>query len=263
MFPVVLTIAGSDSSGGAGIQADLKTFAAHDVYGTCALTAVTAQNTREVRRVHALPPDLVTAQIDAVADDIDIHAVKIGVLADAAVASAVAAALTRRQLPNIVLDPVMRASDGRPLLAPGAIAIVRAALLPLALVVTPNAAEAAVLAGFDVVTPADARRAAERIRALGPRAVIVKGGHLRGDEVVDVLVDGTGCLELRGPRVAGGATHGTGCTFASALAAHLAHGRPLRAAAEQAKQYVAAAIGRGLAIGHGHGPLGHFEARRR
>jgi len=262
-MPTALTIAGSDSSAGAGIQADLKTFAAHGVYGTCAITAVTAQNTVGVRLVHELPPDVVTAQIEAVADDIEIQAVKIGMLAGPAIAGAVAASLRRHAWGAVVLDPVMTASRGGRLLSAEAFDVVRTELLSLALVVTPNAGEAAALAGMEVATVADARQAAARIRALGPRAVVVKGGHLREDEAVDVLLDETGYAELRGPRVIAGPAHGTGCTFAAAIAANLALGSALRPAVEQAKRYVAAALGRGLSIGRGHHPLDHFWAHHR
>src|SRR3972149_1241784 len=203
-MPTALTIAGSDSSAGAGVQADLKTFAAHGVYGTCAITAVTAQNTVGVRLVHELPPDVVTAQIEAVADDIEIQAVKIGMLAGPAIAGGVAARLRRHGWGAGVRDPGMTASRGG-----------RA---------TPTGGGAPPPAGMGVAPVADARQAAARIRALGPRAVVVKGGHLREDEAVDVLLDETGYAELRGPRVIAGSTHGTGCTFAAAIAANLALG---------------------------------------
>jgi len=253
-----LTIAGSDSSAGAGIQADLKTFAAHGVYGMSVVTAVTAQNTTGVRAIHEIPAEVVVSQIDAVADDIEIHATKIGMLATIAIVRAVIVSLGRWSLPNIVLDPVMIAKSGDPLLSHDAIALVRSDLLPLAAVVTPNAAEAAALADMPVTTAADARRAAERIRRLGPRAVIVKGGHLNEIDAVDVLLDEAGYHELRRPRVDTRATHGTGCTFAAAIAANLALGGSLHESADQAKQYVTAALHHGLAIGHGQGPLDHF-----
>lgn len=256
--PTALTIAGSDSSGGAGAQADLKTFAAHGVYGTSAITAITSQNTVGVRAIHELPADVVISQIDAVAEDLDIHATKTGMLASKAIVKAVVALLERRALPNVVVDPVMVAKSGDSLLSQDALDAVQYDLLRLATVVTPNAAEAAVLADMPVITVADARRAAERIRERGSRAVIVKGGHLGDKDAVDVLVDEKGYHELRGPRIQTRATHGTGCTFAAAIAANLALGCSLRESADRAKQYVTGALQHGLAIGHGHGPLNHF-----
>jgi hydroxymethylpyrimidine/phosphomethylpyrimidine kinase len=253
-----LTIAGSDSGAGAGIQADLKTFAAHGVYGTTAITAVTAQNTLGVSGVFALPTDIITAQIEAVASDIGVDAVKTGMLASAAIVEAVAAAIDTLDLPSVVVDPVMIAKSGDRLLEQEAVAALKSELLRRALVVTPNIPEAEVLAGMTVASLADAREAAKRILALGPAAVIVKGGHLEGPEVIDVLYDGREFLELRGPRVEGRHTHGTGCTFSAAIAANLALGRPLAEAAERSRHYVARAIRHGLAIGHGHGPLDHF-----
>jgi hydroxymethylpyrimidine/phosphomethylpyrimidine kinase len=253
-----MTIAGSDSGGGAGIQADLKTFAAHGVYGTSAITAVTAQNTLGVIGIVALPADIVTAQIEAIAGDIGVDAVKIGMLANAAIVEAVAAAIDTLELPQVVLDPVMVAKSGDRLLEDEAIAALKAELLPRAFVVTPNVREAEVLADMTIASRTEAREAARRIRALGPNAVILKGGHLEGPEVVDLLFDGHDFLEFSGPRVDGRNTHGTGCTFSAALAAHLALGRALPDATERAKHYVARAIRHGLSIGHGHGPLDHF-----
>jgi len=253
-----LTIAGSDSGGGAGIQADLKTFAAHGVYGTSALTAITAQNTVGVTAIQALAADLVTAQIEAVANDIGADAVKTGMLANAAIIEAVAAAIESCDLPRVVVDPVMLAKSGDALLEPEAVAALRAKLLPLALVVTPNVPEAEVLAGMPIPSLKEVRRAARRIREMGPQAVVVKGGHLDGEAIVDVFWDGQELVELTGPRVAGTSTHGTGCTFASAIAANLALGVPLASAVEAAKAYVAGAIRHAPAIGRGHGPLHHF-----
>jgi len=253
-----LTIAGSDSGGGAGIQADLKTFAAHGVFGTCALTAVTAQNTMGVTAIQALAADLVTAQIEAIATDIGTDAVKTGMLANAAIVEAVAAAIESLELPRVVVDPVMIAKSGDSLLEPEAVAALRTKLLPLALVVTPNVAEAEALADMTIPTVKEARRAARRIREMGPQAVVVKGGHLDGEEIVDVFWDGRELLEFAGPRVKSTSTHGTGCTFASAIAANLALGVPLATAVEAAKAYVAGAIRFAEAIGHGHGPLHHF-----
>ena len=252
-----LTIAGSDSGGGAGIQADLKTFAALGVYGTSAITAITAQNTVTVTDVLALPPAIVVAQIDAVADDLPVHAVKIGMLATADIAAAVAAALRRRALPHVVLDTVMVAKGGASLLDAAAVAAVREALFPLADVITANGPEAAALTELPVDSVAQARRAAERLVALGAKAAIVKGGHLRGP-AVDVLYDGTAFTELRAERIDTPHTHGTGCTFASAIAARLALGDGLADAVRFAKSYVTEAIRRAPGLGHGHGPLEHF-----
>lgn len=257
-----LTIAGSDSSAGAGVQADLKTFAAHGVYGTSVVTAITAQNTVGVRTIHVVPSDIVVSQIDAVADDIEIHATKIGMLASAGIVQAVATSIERWSLRNVVLDPVMMAKSGDSLLSDDALALMRSELLRLTTIVTPNAVEAAVLAGMQVVTAADACRAAEKILALGPRAVIVKGGHLEETQAIDVLVDHSGCHQLSGPRVHTRSTHGTGCTFAAALAANLALGRAVRESAEEAKRYVSLALQHGLAIGHGHELFDHFWALR-
>jgi hydroxymethylpyrimidine/phosphomethylpyrimidine kinase len=253
-----LTIAGSDSGGGAGIEADLKTFAAHGVYGTAAITAVTAQNTLGVTGIHTLPAEMVTAQIEAVIGDIGADAVKIGMLATPAIVEAVAAAIAALDLPFVVVDPVMVAKSGHRLLDEEAQAALVAELVPKAYVLTPNAPEAEVLAEMRIETVDHAREAAERILALGPTAVVVKGGHLAGDEIVDIFFDGHRMDEIRGPRLPGRSTHGTGCTFSSAVAANLALGRPLREAVERARVYVAAAIASAPGIGRGHGPLGHF-----
>jgi hydroxymethylpyrimidine/phosphomethylpyrimidine kinase len=256
-----LTIAGSDSGGGAGIQADLKTFAAHGVYGTSAITAATAQNTLGVTAVHALPADMVTAQIEAVASDIGVDAVKTGMLATAAIVEAVAAAIEALDLPFVVVDPVMVAKSGDRLLDDEARAAIRTELLPRAYVVTPNIPEAETLTGCVVRTPEDAREAARRLYKLGSRAVVIKGGHLHGPEVVDLLYDGRTFHALRGPRIVSPNTHGTGCTFASAIAAGLATGVALEDAVARAKRYVAGAIANGPAIGRGHRPLEHFWER--
>ena len=254
----VLTIAGSDSSGGAGLQADLKTFAACGVYGASVVTAITAQNTVGVRAIVPVPLEAVASQIDAVADDIQIDATKLGMLATADIVRTVTAAIERWSFRNVVLDPVMLATSGEPLLSRDGVAALRSDLVRLASVVTPNAAEAAVLAGLPVVTARDARVAAERILALGAGAVVVTGGHLEETDAIDVLVDRTGCWQFSGPRVGAGSTHGTGCTFAAALAANLALGRSLRESTEEAKRYVAAALAHCLSIGHGRGSLDHF-----
>jgi hydroxymethylpyrimidine/phosphomethylpyrimidine kinase len=258
----VLTIAGSDSGGGAGIQADLKTFAAHGVYGATAITAVTAQNTERVTRVHVLPPDMVAEQIDAVASDIRIDAVKTGMLADAAIVATVAAALTRWGLPRIVIDPVMVSKSGDHLLDPAAVAALREILLPLAAVVTPNGPEAEVLAGAAVRTGEEARDAARRISDLGCGAVVIKGGHFEGTRLVNLLFDGHDFTEVVTERIDSPSTHGTGCTFAASLAAQLARGRSLAEAVQDATEYVAGAIAHAARIGHGHGPVEHFWRRR-
>ena len=254
-----LTIAGSDSSGGAGIQADLKTFAAHGVFGLSALTAITAQNTLGVVRASAVDPDLVAAQIDAVAADLPIDATKIGMLANAGVIEAVAAAIERHRLPHVVLDPVMIAKSGAALLEPAAVDALRARLLPLADVVTPNAPEAAALIGQPVTSLADLRRAAAALVERGARAALVKGGHLSGP-AVDVLWDGRTFTELSAGRIESRHTHGTGCTLSSAIAARLALGDDLAAAVRAAKSYVTRAIAEAPGLGHGHGPLQHFPS---
>jgi hydroxymethylpyrimidine/phosphomethylpyrimidine kinase len=256
-----LTIAGSDSGGGAGIQADLKTFAAHGVYGTSAVTAITAQNTLGVTAWEAVTSDLVTAQIEAVASDFGINAVKTGMLANAAIVEAVAAAIASLDLPRVVVDPVMVAKGGAKLLDDEAIEAMKAELLPRAFVVTPNVFEAAALAAMQVRNVDEARAAAERIAALGAAAVIVKGGHLPAADAIDLFFDGREFVELRAPRIETRHTHGTGCTFSSAIAANLALGRPLGDAVARAKSYLTHAIRQAPGLGAGHGPLGHFPDR--
>jgi hydroxymethylpyrimidine/phosphomethylpyrimidine kinase len=254
-----LTIAGSDSGGGAGIQADLKTFAALGVYGTSAITAVTAQNTVGVTAVHVLPADMVIAQIEAVAADIHVAATKTGMLATAAIVEAVAATIAELDLPLVVVDPVMLAKSGDRLLDEDAVTAITRELLRRAHVVTPNIPEAEVLSGgLSIRTLEDVREAARRIHGRGAHAVVIKGGHGEGAELVDVLFDGHTFTEFRTPRIDTRNTHGTGCTFASAIAAHLALGHPLVEATRLAQEYVAGAIRHALAIGHGHGPLDHF-----
>lgn len=257
-----LTIAGSDSGGGAGIQADLKTFAAHGVYGTSAITAVTAQNTRGVTGVHVVPAEFVTLQIEAVAGDIGCDAVKTGMLATSAIVEAVAAAVDALELPNLVVDPVMIAKGGDRLLDQDAVHAVRVTLLNRARVVTPNVPEAEVLAGIPIRTLDDMRAAARRILVLGPRAVIVKGGHLTGAESIDLLLHADGEVQLAAPRLDVRHTHGTGCTFAAAIAARLACGESLDEAARGAKDYVTGAMRHGIDVGSGHQPLGHFWQTR-
>jgi hydroxymethylpyrimidine/phosphomethylpyrimidine kinase len=253
-----LTIAGSDSGGGAGVQADLKTFASHGVYGTSALTAVTAQNTRGVTMVETMPADLVIAQIEAVASDIGVHAVKTGMLATAAIVEAVAATVQELDLPFLVVDPVMLAKSGDTLANDEAVASMRAELLRLAFVVTPNLPEAEALAGIAIATDADRREAARRIHALGPTAVIVKGGHDHSADIVDLLFDGQTFTDFPTERVPGAHTHGTGCTYAAALTAHLALGRSLADAIPLVQEYIAGAIRHAPQLGRGHGPMNHF-----
>lgn len=253
-----MTIAGSDSGGGAGIQADLKTFAAHGVFGTSAITAITAQNTVGVTAVQAMPADLVIAQMEAVAADIHVHATKIGMLATVAIVEAVAAAIAELELPLVVVDPVMVAKSGDSLLDEDAVTALRDQLLPRALVVTPNIPEAEALSGVAIRSLADAREAAKRILHFGASAVVVKGGHAPGADLVDLLFDGHEFHEFRTQRIDTRNTHGTGCTFASAVAARLALGESLVSAVAGAQAYVAGAIQHALAIGHGHGPLDHF-----
>jgi hydroxymethylpyrimidine/phosphomethylpyrimidine kinase len=259
----VLTIAGSDSGAGAGIQADLKTFAAHGIFGTSALTAITAQNTVGVTAVETLPADLVTAQIEAVASDIAIHATKTGMLGTAAIVEAVAASIAELDLPLVVIDPVMLAKSGDRLLDEDAVGAMKAELLPRALVVTPNIPEAEALTGLRIDSPDAARSAAERLHRAAGTAVVIKGGHATGPDVIDLLFDGAAFHEFRTARIETRNTHGTGCTFASALAANLALGFPLNEATARAQEYVAGAIRHALAIGRGHGPLDHFWRSRR
>jgi hydroxymethylpyrimidine/phosphomethylpyrimidine kinase len=253
-----LTIAGSDSGGGAGIQADLKTFAAHEVYGTCAITAVTAQNTLGVTMWRAMETDLVTAQIEAVAGDMGADAVKVGMLATAAIVEAVAAAIAELDLPLIVVDPVMVAKGGDRLLEPDAVAAIRTELLARAHIVTPNLPEAEVLADMRIRSLDDMRKAGERILELGPRVVLVKGGHLDGPESVDVAVSSHEVFEIRLPRIDTAHTHGTGCTLSSAIAANLALGHDDRQAITRAREYLDGALRNAPGIGRGHGPLHHF-----
>jgi len=262
MTAIALAIAGSDSSGGAGVEADLKTFSALGVYGAVVTTALTAQNTRGVFGIHDVPADFVAAQINAVFTDLDVGAVKIGMLANASTIDVVAAALDRYRPRNVVLDPVMIASSGERLLREDAIGRLRE-LVRRVRVVTPNLPEAAVLLDTQPARDEDEMRAqAQKLLTLGAGAVLIKGGHGAGPESVDFLVEANACLRLAAPRAATKNTHGTGCTFASAIAAGLAKGLPLETAAKQAKAYVSAAIAAAdrLAVGSGRGPLHHFHA---
>ena len=252
-----LTIAGSDSGGGAGIQADLKTFSAFGVFGMSAITAVTAQNSVGVTGVFNLPPEFVARQIDAVLGDFGADAVKLGMLSTAEIATIVAARLRAHAVTRVVVDPVMIAKSGDALLQPDARAALVREVLPIAWVVTPNLHEAAALAGVPVETEADMEVAARRIHALGPRHVLVKGGHLK-DSATDILWDGTALTRFTGERVDSTNTHGTGCTLSAAIAAGLARGRDVEAAVRDAKDYVTAAIREGFAAGRGVGVLRHF-----
>jgi hydroxymethylpyrimidine/phosphomethylpyrimidine kinase len=260
--PIAVTIAGSDSGGGAGIQADLKTFSALGVYGASVIAALTAQNTKGVTALHEVPPDFVSAQIDAVFSDLSVGAVKIGLLSNAGVIEAVAAGLKRWQQSNIVLDPVMIASSGDRLLQPGAIDLLRGALMPQALVITPNLLEAAALLdAAPAVDEVEMQVQAERLLALGARAVLIKGGHGKGPESADLLVDAAHLTRFAARRVATRNSHGTGCTLSSAIAAGLAKGRDLSEAVREAKDYTTAAIAAAdrLRVGSGPGPVHHFH----
>lgn len=260
-IPNVLTIAGSDSGGGAGIQADLKAFSALGAYGASVITALTAQNTRGVTAVHAPEPSFIGAQLDAVFDDIRIDAVKIGMLANAGIVRAVADALRRYRPKHVVLDTVMISKSHHALLAPEAVAALRDELLPLAMLVTPNLPEAAALLGTESAADEDAMvRQGEALRALGAQAVLMKGGHLASTESPDWLIEEHGALRLGGVRVPLRNTHGTGCTLSSAIAALLAHSGDLASATSEAKRYLTGAIEASgqLDVGHGVGPVHHF-----
>ncbi len=254
----VLTIAGSDSGGGAGIQADLKAMSANGVFAMSVITAVTAQNTEEVTDVFELPPSIIASQLDAVFDDFDVAAVKTGMLSSTAIIETVVTLLTPQKVAFLVVDPVMVSKSGHPLLRPEAVDAMKARLLPLAFVVTPNIHEAQQLSGIQITSLADARRAAKIIHGFGCKHVLIKGGHLLSERATDLLYDGRFFNVLKGEFIETSHTHGTGCTFASALAAHLARGRSVLDAAQAAKTYVTQAIRHGLAIGHGHGPTDHF-----
>ncbi len=259
VIPVALTIAGSDSGGGAGIQADLRTFAFHQVHGTSALTCVTAQNTLGVTRVDALPPAAVLAQIEAVTTDIGVQATKTGMLLNVDIMEAVAAAIGRFSLGALVVDPVMVSRTGAHLIDEMAIATLTQRLIPQAIIVTPNRYEAEILADMPIQTLADMQAAAQRIAKLGARHVLLKGGGMTGElRGVDVWCAPEGCITLKTERVETPHTHGTGCTLAAAIAANLAQGHPPLPAVRAAKDYVTTALKHGLAIGQGQGPVGHW-----
>jgi hydroxymethylpyrimidine/phosphomethylpyrimidine kinase len=263
MIPIALTIAGSESSGGAGVQADLKTFSALGVYGASVITALTAQNTLGVTAIHDAPPEFIGAEIDAVYSDLSVAATKIGMLSQPGAIEAVAAGLDRHKAKNVVLDPVMVAASGARLLAPEAQSALTKLLFPRALIVTPNLHEAAAILGVPLAySERDMHDQAERIRALGAKAVLIKGGHAEHPEAVDLLVDASGVRRLVAKRYATMNTHGTGCTLSSAIAAFLARGMALDAAVTLAKNYITEAIANAdqLSVGHGHGPVHHFHA---
>ena len=256
----VLTIAGSDSGGGAGIQADLKTFAALGCYGMTAITALTAQNTVGVQGIHAVPPAFLQSQLQSVIEDIGVDAVKIGMLHEPGVVEVVAWAIQHYQLQRVVLDPVMVATSGDRLIADATVRVLVDQLFPLATVITPNLDEASLLLGRPIAAVSDLSGAAQALLSQGARAVLLKGGHLPGDQVVDVLArPGHVDVVLASSRMASRNTHGTGCTLSSAIAAHLALGEPLEPAVRAARQYILGAIqaGAGVQVGHGHGPLNH------
>jgi hydroxymethylpyrimidine/phosphomethylpyrimidine kinase len=260
--PIALTIAGSDSSGGAGIQADLKTFAAFGVYGASVITALTAQNTQGVRGIHPVPSDFVTAQLEAVFDDLDVLAVKIGIVAQPATIEAIAAGLSRWKPKHVVLDPVMVATSGDRLLSADAVKRLRCDLFPLATLITPNLPEAAALLEENVASDEAAIAGqGRRLLASGARAVLIKGGHGQGSESIDYLFTSNAVTAFPAPRIATANTHGTGCSLSSAIAANLAKGEPLEQAVGHAKTWISAAIAAadGLGVGKGHGPIHHFH----
>lgn len=257
MMKKALTIAGSDSGGGAGIQADLKTFAAHGVFGMSVITAVTAQNTVAVVAVQDIAPDIIAKQIEAVLSDIGADGIKIGMVSQAESIKAISRALKPYGIKNIVIDPVMVAKSGYPLLRPEAVEVLRHDLLPLATLLTPNLAEAELLSGVAIQSLADMKEAARAIYQMGPRYVLVKGGHLPGN-ANDLLFDGREFLVLEGKRIDTPNTHGTGCTLSSAITANLVNGLDMVTAVKQAKQYVTGAIAHSFPLGKGHGPTHHF-----
>jgi len=263
-IPIALTIAGSDSGGGAGIQADLKSFAACGVYGASVITALTAQNTKGVTGIHDVPADFVAAQIDAVFVDLDVAAVKIGMVSRQDIITAIVDGLKRWKAKHVVVDPVMIATSGDRLLSSDAINQVRSVLIPIASIITPNLPEAAALLDAPIArTNAEIDAQGERLLALGAPAVLIKGGHGEGPESVDHLYRaGAPVLRLAAPRIATANTHGTGCSLSSAIAAGLAKKQPLEQAVREAKAYVSAAIAAAdrLKVGHGHGPIHHFHA---
>lgn len=252
-----LTIAGSDCSGGAGIQADLKTFAAHGTFGMSVITAVVAENTCRVISIEEMPPGCICSQLDAVFEDIEVDAVKLGMLPGIQAIEAAAQKLREYRAQNIVCDPVMVAKGGCALMAPQALDALKEEILPFCLLLTPNIPEAQALAGIEIHNKGTMKAAAEKIAKMGAKNVLVKGGHLPGD-AVDLLFDGSDFYEFTAPRIHTKNTHGTGCTLSSAITANLANGRTVQRAVSCAKEYVTGAIAHSLALGKGHGPLNHF-----
>jgi hydroxymethylpyrimidine/phosphomethylpyrimidine kinase len=262
MTPIALTIAGSDSSGGAGIQADLKTFAALGVYGASVITALTAQNTMGVRGIHQVPAEFVTAQIDAVFSDVAVGAVKIGMVAELSIIDAIAAGLKRWSPKYVVFDPVMVATSGDRLLAAEAVDALRTKLIPLASLITPNLPEAAALLDEPMASDEPAIESqGRRLLALGCQAVLIKGGHAQGSDSIDYLIDADSAIVLAAPRISTANTHGTGCSLSSAIAAELAKGEDVTSAVRNAKHWISAAIEAAdrFTVGHGHGPVHHFH----
>jgi hydroxymethylpyrimidine/phosphomethylpyrimidine kinase len=258
-IPRALTIAGSDSGGGAGIQADLKTFTAFQVFGMSAITSITAQSTDSVSGIYDLPPEFVKLQIDAVLGDIGADAAKTGMLSNEGIISGVAEKIIEYRIEKLVVDPVMRTKSGDRLLKRGAERALTRELLPLAFIVTPNLPEAEVLSGIEISSTADIREAAKRIKSLGPRYVLLKGGHLeKTSESIDLLYDGEDFYNFSSPRIETRNTHGTGCTYSAAICAGLANGRVAMEAIREAKNYVTGAIRKSFNLGKGHGPLNHF-----
>lgn len=260
-LPVALTIAGSDSGGGAGIQADLKTFAALGVHGTSAITAITAQNTMDVIDIMELPEQLIRAQIAAVVEDIGVQATKTGMLSSAAIIQTVAVAVKDFGLHRLVVDPVMVAKGGARLLREDAVAALRSALVPLAAVITPNLPEAEVLLGRSIASLAERRQAARDLTAMGARAAVVKGGHADSD-AIDVFCDGSTLVDIPGARIATSNTHGSGCAFSAAIAAGLAKGLEPLDAVREAKGFITRAIAEAIEIGHGHGAVNPMASTR-
>lgn len=254
----VLTIAGSDSGGGAGIQADIKAMSANGVFAMSVITAITAQNTEEVTEVFELPTDIIAAQIDAVFDDFDVAGVKTGMLSSTAIVDVVSKMLKPQNVTNLVVDPVMISKSGHPLLKSDAVEAMKKQLFPLARLVTPNVHEAQLLSGIEITSLADARRAAKVIHGFGCQHVLIKGGHLLAERATDLLYDGRFFNVYKGEFIDTPHTHGTGCTFAAAITAHLARDKTVPDAVQTAKTYVTEAIRHSLAIGHGTGPTNHF-----
>ena len=257
-LPQVLTIAGSDSGGGAGIQADIKAMSANGVFAMSVITAITAQNTEEVTDVFELPTGIIASQMDAVFDDFEVAGVKTGMLSSTAVVEVVAKMLKPQNVTNLVVDPVMISKSGHPLIKPDAVEAMKQQLFPLALLVTPNVHEAQQLSGIEIKSLADARRAAKVIHGFGCKHVLIKGGHLLAERATDLLYDGRFFNIFKGEFIETPHTHGTGCTYASAITAHLARGKSLADAVQTAKTYLTEAIRHSLAIGHGNGPTNHF-----